>query len=112
MFKLQETNLFFAILRWAQVPTIRFLGKDELTEELFLIESNRQRVKTDGELAREASELFRIEEAFAKQRQLAGVRVKSPEGGKAVEAVGKKLGIGEQKVRQAVAVVEEVFSKQ
>jgi len=97
------------------IPVLILLEEkgDGLLSELFLIESNRARIKSQGQFAREASELLRIETELAKQRRLASqnnnaskaVTVKSREQGEAVEIVGKKLGIGEQKVRQAVAVV-------
>jgi hypothetical protein len=91
-----------------KVPTIRFLGKSELVEELFLIESNRQRVKTEGQIAREASELLRIESELAKTRKAAGIDlpVKSSGGnGDVRDKVANTLGIGGSKVDQAVAIV-------
>ncbi len=57
-------------VRWLST-TNRGKSEPELLEiERSLIESNRQRVKTKGQLAREVFELLRIEKALAKERMI------------------------------------------
>jgi ParB-like nuclease domain len=98
-----------------KVPVITLLSKgaEGLLGEQFLIESNRARVKTEGEKVREVAELLRIESELAKQRQLLGTKDLGPTSGQgserktkgsAAELVAKKVGWGEPKVREAVAV--------
>jgi ParB-like chromosome segregation protein Spo0J len=53
-----------------RIPATIFGGSDFQAEQL-VIESNRQRVKTPEQKAREFRELKRIEAALAKERQLA-----------------------------------------
>ena len=57
-----------------KVPVLTFQSKDPdgLLSELFLIESNRARMKTMEQISREFTELKRIEGELATQRQEAG----------------------------------------
>lgn len=75
-----------------------------------MIEANRQRVKTHEQEAREAAQIYKIEQAKARQRQTSGtLMAKSPEGGgTARDLAGQRLGIGGKKVEQSVAVVETI----
>ena len=52
----------------------RILHLSPLEAERLIIESNRQRVKTKGQQARETRELVRIEAALAKERMTLGVK--------------------------------------
>lgn len=101
---------------FVKVPVLTLLHPDEdgLLSELFLIESNRQRIKTKGQIAREASELLRIEQALAAERQKT-TRIKSgkpparpSEGhteGRATEVVAGKLGQSKNTVEKEVQIV-------
>lgn len=101
---------------YSKIPVLILLEDrgDGLLSELFLIESNRARTKTQGQIAREASELLRIETELAKQRMSDGPKkgpAISPEvRGDARDKVANTLGIGAKKVDQAVAVVRAAES--
>lgn len=86
----------------------RFVKVSVLEAEQFVIESNQQREKTEGQKVLEASELLRIESELAKQRQLLGRKdpSRAPGKGKASKIVAEKMGWGEDKVRQASAIAE------
>ncbi|MEY2428872.1 MAG: ParB family transcriptional regulator, chromosome partitioning protein [Verrucomicrobiota bacterium] len=95
-----------------EVPVEIFESNDELQIQEALIESNRQRVKSNEQIAREAARLFQIEKEKAKIRQSqANTKIKdvpaiSPgDSGDTRAIVAKKLGVGAKKVDQAVAVV-------
>jgi hypothetical protein len=108
----QDGVILSGTRRWAaaklagldKVPTIRFIGKDSLTEELFLIESNRQRIKTESQKDAEVAALLRIETELAKHRQQAGVRLNPAEGGKAVEKVAAVTGESADTVRKRAEI--------
>lgn len=102
-----------AHLKIEQVPVIYFTGS-ELEAEQVIIESNRQRVKTKGQVSREAAELMRIEKALAAKRRAETLKKgkKTPvppfEGGTegdAREIVAKKLGQSKNTVEKEVALV-------
>ncbi|HEX4070603.1 MAG TPA: ParB N-terminal domain-containing protein, partial [Planctomycetaceae bacterium] len=97
---------------------------DELTDleiRQRIIEANRQRKKTTEEIAREYSELVRVEKELAKQRQqehgstAPGRKNTSGDitgsvaaAGEAKEKAAAKAGMGRQKAERAAAVVEEI----
>ena len=94
-----------------KVPSVwvscRFVHLNALEAERLLIESNRQRVKTEDQKNREAVELLRIETELAKQRMLAGKADptrKSGEGGEAIERVAKVLDESPDTTRKRVAI--------
>jgi len=87
-----------------KIPAVLFNGT-ALEAELLVIESNRQRVKKPSQLGREFNERFRIEQEFAKQRQEAGVPLKSAEGGDAREKAAKATGLGRSKAEQLGKIV-------
>lgn len=93
-----------------KVPVITLLseGATGLLGEQFLIESNHARVKTEGEMLREANELLRIETELANQRMLSGSKDPSPkpDKGRAAAIVGRTLGWGKNKVLQAAAIAQ------
>ncbi|MGD0814670.1 MAG: DUF5131 family protein [Verrucomicrobiota bacterium] len=94
-----------------EVPVTFFPSDDEWDIETALIESNRQRAKSNEQIAREAAALLIVEQEKARQRQVRGKPQKnlpaiSPDGtGDARDVVAKKLGIGAKKVDQSAAVV-------
>src|ERR1039458_3317076 len=95
-----------------KVPVLVFLEKNKLLHELFLIESNRTREKTAGQMARETAELFRIEKELAAERQRAtlaqNVSTDVPsEGtsGKTRDIVAEKTGQSKNTVEKQVAIV-------
>lgn len=87
--------------RLAEVP-VRIVHLDGLEAERLLIESNRQRVKTKEQLAREYEVLKRIESELAKERQKMGkANLPDPQTAgqardKAAEAVGLKAKTAEK----------------
>ena len=72
----QQSRILSGTRRWfsakqvgrSKIPVMVFRG-EEIPCELFLIESNRQRVKTPEQKAREFTELKRIEAALAQERE-------------------------------------------
>jgi hypothetical protein len=74
-----------------------------LWQENYLLEVNRQRVKTPEQMAREYTELKRIELALAEKRRRNGVR----EAVSASERAATRLGVGEAWARKAEVVVQE-----
>jgi ParB-like chromosome segregation protein Spo0J len=72
----QQSRILSGTRRWfsakqvgrSNIPVMVFRG-EEIPCELFLIESNRQRVKTPEQKAREFTELKRIEAALARERE-------------------------------------------
>ena len=93
-----------------KVPVLSLLGGSEISgdfdliSQLFLIESNRQRIKTESQKDAEAAALLRIERELAAVRQQAGVRQNSAEGGKAVEKVSKATGESADTVRKRAEI--------
>lgn len=93
------------------VPVTVLALKEEAQVITTLIEANRQRAKTNEQLAREAACLFQVESDKADLRRANGNSktndpAKSPEDvGDAREIVATKLGIGAKKVQQAVTVI-------
>jgi protein gp37/ParB-like chromosome segregation protein Spo0J len=94
------------------VPVIVVESKDDLQLVPMLLEANRQRAKTNEQVAREAACLFRVERERAEIRRAhanAKHPAKSPEQtGDAREIAAKTLGMGAKKVEQAAAVVEAI----
>lgn len=90
-----------------QVRTVLFTGSPA-EQQQFLIESNRQRVKTAGQIASEAHELLRIEKELASARSKAGKKITTGKGlssGRSREVVGKKLGVSGVTVDKMDAIV-------
>lgn len=94
------------MLGLSEVPCVLFESKDPLDIEAAIIESNRQRVKTNAILAREAKHLMGIEKERAKRRLEAAGKKSAPgkkalkhvtdlssENGNARDAVGQQLGV-------------------
>ena len=99
-----------------EVPVRLFQSTDELDIETALIESNRQRLKTNEQIAREAARLFQIERKKASRRRAQAddreeLPAKSPEEeavGDARDLAARKAGMGAKKVEQAAAVIETI----
>jgi ParB family chromosome partitioning protein len=97
-----------------EVPVELFDSGDEIEISEVLLESNRQRVKTNEQLAREAANWLKIEKEKARLRQAQAGKEKqvpatSPEAaGEARDLAAKKLGIGGKKVEEATAVIEAI----
>ena len=95
--------------RLDKIPARLFTG-DELAQEQYLIHANTQRVKTRGQLAREATYLLQIERALAVKRIKAGKKV-HPETnlskGRARDLVAKEIGVSGQTVTKMAEVVEK-----
>lgn len=83
-----------------------------LWQESFLLESNRQRIKTPEQKAREFTEFKRIEAALAKERMLAGKpadpRANLPQGsrGKARDKAAAKVGLKSRTAEKLEKVVQ------
>lgn len=80
--------------------------RDILRSQLFLVESNKARIKTESQKDAEAAALLRIETELAAARQRAGVRQNLAEGGKAVEKVAAITGESPETVRKRVEIHE------
>jgi protein gp37/ParB-like chromosome segregation protein Spo0J len=99
-------------LKIEELPVEVFQSHNELDIESALVESNRQRIKTNEQLAREATQIFKIEQARARIRQInanpkGALPAKSPEGvGDARDVAARRLGIGGKKVEQSAQVIE------
>ena len=98
-----------------EVPVEVFKSEDELEIRTALIEANRQRIKTNEQIAREAAEIYAVEKDRASERQTVagkqgqkGLPVILPEAGDARDLAGKRLGISGKKVEMAVQVVEAI----
>jgi ParB-like chromosome segregation protein Spo0J len=99
-----------------RIPATIFTGSDFQAEQL-VIESNRQRVKTPEQKAREFRELKRIEAALAKERQLAAqnnkaaraVKASLPEQakGQARDKAAEALGMGGRTAEKLLALVQK-----
>lgn len=89
-----------------EINAMVFMGGD-LEQQAFLIESNRQRVKTQGQLVNEAHQLLAIEKELAAERSKAGKKLttgKSDATGRAREVVGRKLGVSGVQVDKMDAI--------
>jgi ParB-like chromosome segregation protein Spo0J len=99
-----------------RIPATIFGGSDFQAEQL-VIESNRQRVKTPEQKAREFRELKRIEAALAKERQLAAqnnkaaraVQANLPEQtkGQARDKAAEAVGMRGRTAEKLSAIVEK-----
>lgn len=90
------------------ILAITFGGSDFQAEQL-LIESNRQRVKTLEQKAREFRELKRIEAALARERMLAGRKIdpgKNFSRGRAEDNAAAALGMSRPTARKLEAIVQ------
>ena len=104
------------IAKKRRIPVIVIRTNGRMDEVENLIISNRQRVKNPEQVAREAFMLMSFEKKKSKTRQLEPLQKKrgvvqsepteQTEFGEASVTVGKKLGIGATKVKQAVRVIE------
>jgi hypothetical protein len=82
-------------------------GVSALGDERAVIYNNIQRVKTKGQVAREAAALLRIEKALAAERASAGKKPRvSLHKGRATKIVGEKLGLSERTAEKAAAVAD------
>jgi len=94
------------------ILAITFSGSDFQAEQL-LIESNRQRVKTFEQKAREFKELKRIEASLAKERMLAGRKIdpgKNFSKGRAEDNAAAALGMSRPTARKLEAIVQKADS--
>jgi len=97
-----------------EIPVTIFLSEDELDIEAALIESNRQRIKTNEQEAREASCLLEVAKQRARIRKTTAnsntdlPAISPGDTGDARDVVGKKLGIGGKKVDQSSAVISAI----
>jgi ParB-like chromosome segregation protein Spo0J len=91
--------------------------KDNLAVEEFIIEANRQRVKTEEQRGREIIELLRIEKIRARDRQLATLRKGSrrpvranlpTRGGRAMDIAAESLGMARRSAEKLVKIIEAV----
>jgi hypothetical protein len=131
--KQSEKTIYLMTMRPAHSPNdawyedeakYKFWRENPLLLEQLIIEANRQRVKTKGQIAREAAELMRIEKALAAERRESALKKgkKTPvpppkadeaavvpsEGtteGKARDIVAKKLNQSKNTVEKEVAIV-------
>jgi len=93
------------------IPATVFPSDDELDIEAALIESNRQRSKTNEQKAREASCLLEVEKARARLRKTTAnsntdlPAISPGDTGDARDVVARKLRIGAKKVMESAAVV-------
>lgn len=92
-----------------EIPAFLFDGT-QLEGEAILIEANRQRVKTKGQIARETAELVRIEKALAAERRkrkaISDVPSERPsDAGRTIEKVGKATGQSKMTVLKQTAIV-------
>jgi site-specific DNA-cytosine methylase len=92
-----------------RIPATIFSGSDFQAEQL-IIESNRQRVKTPEQKAREFKELRRIEAALAKERMLAGRKIdpgKNFSKGRAEDNAAAAVGMSRPTARKLEAIVQK-----
>jgi len=93
-----------------------FPSDDELDIKQAIVESNRQRVKTNEQIGREARLLLEVERERAKKRLAtnngrltqAQVRVPEPDGGQARDKVAEMLGFSGRHVEKAAQIVEAI----
>ena len=98
-----------------EVPVRVLHSADSLEIEELLIQYNRQRQKTNEQLAREAQHLMRIERERAKRRQATSAKgslggkalpATSPGGVDARDVAARVLGVGSKKLAEAAFVAE------
>lgn len=93
------------------MPVRVFASDDELEIKTALLEHNRQRIKSNTQIAAEAKLLMEIEKEFAVRRKKTGakkgeVEILPPaQEGKSRDAVGKKLRISGKSVDKGIKVV-------
>jgi site-specific DNA-cytosine methylase/ParB-like chromosome segregation protein Spo0J len=95
-----------------RIPATIFCGSDFQAEQL-IIESNRQRVKTPEQKAREFKELRRIEAALAKERMLAGRKIdpgKNFPKGRAEDNAAAAVGMSRPTAKKLEAIVRKADS--
>ena len=96
----------------AEVPVVIVDPADDTAAIDLLLAANAQRIKTNEQLAREASARMKIEKEKARRRQAeAGsskLPAKSPEAGDSRAVVGKQMGVGPKKIDQFVKVVDKL----
>lgn len=94
------------------IPIVVFGSDDPLDILEALIESNRQRTKSNEQIAREAQALLEIESERARKRLAVRTNLPTVLGqevnGEAKEIVGQKLGISSSHVHRSVAVVNAI----
>ena len=96
------------------VPVMTVHPVDANAEVDMLLAANRQRQKTNEQMAREVTWQMKIEQARARGRQVMGgkhneVPAISPEAaGDARDYVARKMAMGAKKVDQCVAVIEKL----
>lgn len=109
----------------AEVPVSVFPSDNELDIQEAIVESNRQRQKTNEQMGREAKLLFEVERERANNRQAEAARqthaklgrgnmlvIQEPQAstdnGKARDKVGKLLGYGGRHVEKAAQLVTAI----
>lgn len=100
-----------SVLGLKEIDVIVKPFSDDAELELALIECNRQRVKSNETVAREAKRLLEIETELAKKRQISGSRKEAQaqqKKGAARDIVGATLGISGLTVDKAITTVEEI----
>lgn len=100
------------------IPYVVFPSQDELDIRQAILESNRQRIKTNLQFAREAQEALAIERVRAKKRQLANLKQyegdntvpknSSERTGDARDAAGELLGKSGFTVEHAALVASAI----
>jgi ParB-like chromosome segregation protein Spo0J len=92
-------------VRWSDLDP-----NDTVAVEQHLIESNRQRVKTQEQIGREAKELLRIESGLAKKRQGARTDIvaKLPPSsmGKARDKAAEAVGMGARTADKLIKIID------
>lgn len=93
-----------------KVPVRVFGSDDELEIKTALLEHNRQRIKSNSQIAAEAKMMQAIEKELATRRKKTGATKNEVETlppaqkGKSRDATGKKLGISGKSVEKAIKV--------
>lgn len=100
-------------LNLSTVPVVLYGSNDELDILEALIESNRQRHKTNEQLGREADALMSVEAERARRRQavrsvLLSENFPEVKPGRASDVVGEKLGVSGKQVEKAATVVRAI----
>jgi hypothetical protein len=79
--------------------------------ERYLIESNRQRVKTEEQRGREIIELLRIEKSLAAERMKSGKKADPSANlrkGRALSLAAETLGVGTRTAEKLLKLIEAV----
>jgi protein gp37 len=97
-------------LKIIQVPVIVINLIDSLEEIKIIVDSNRQRIKTNLQIAREIKSIHEVEAIRASQRQSKAGKgnVNLPEAGSANKKVGERFGMSEKQVYKTLKVLEAV----